>query len=348
MTDKKKTSCLVLFSAGQDSTTLLGYAKNHFDYVEAISFNYGQQHSIELEQGAKICAKLGIKRTLIDITFMKDICDSALTTVNGDVSVAHGRMKNLPASFVPNRNLILLTLANTYAQKIGITNLMTGTCETDSSGYPDCRRLFIDGAESTLFAASSKSELSVDYIRQLLSIYNTTYKIVGEVDCTPKITIEDSEEALTAVNEFFGNIATYDGFKEELIFSGFEACSYVFNLVKDCDHKHSLEQRDDYSLFKDAFEGVLSEVNPHNVSPSESNFFVKIHTPLMYLNKAETFELAEQENILETVLEDSHTCYVGDRTTRHDYGYGCDTCPACVLRKKGYEEYLLTNNLSKN
>jgi 7-cyano-7-deazaguanine synthase len=111
-------SALVVFSGGQDSTTCLFWAKNRFDYVEAISFFYGQNHSVELEQAKKICQEAGIKQTIIDISFLNQIVDSALTS-KGDVNTAHKRLQHLPASFVPNRNMLFLTLANSYAQKSG-------------------------------------------------------------------------------------------------------------------------------------------------------------------------------------------------------------------------------------
>lgn len=359
MTADKKTSALVCFSAGQDSTALLGWSLNNFDYVEAISFYYGQQHSIELEQGAKICEKLGVKRTLIDISFLKEICDSALTTTGGDVGVAHSRLKDLPASFVPNRNLILLSLANTYAQKVGITNLITGTCETDSSGYPDCRRLFIDNLESTLFSACNKLTLSVEAIREILTQDTTLYNYSAE---EPTILIRGRSE-LYDLNSFFGNTGQVadevvadaeehlpqdpNATSHYLLFKGHLDCNYVLNLLLGSNSEQKLQERDDYSSFKQKL--LISQAGSYDVSADESNFFIRIHTPLMYLNKAETFQMAENEGILETVLEDSHTCYLGDRTTRHPWGYGCThldeqnhlkECPACMLRRKGYIEYL--------
>lgn len=334
---KKKSSALVVFSGGQDSTTCLFWAKNRFDYVEAISFYYGQQHSIELEQGQKICDKLGVKRTLVDISFLKDICDSALTAQDGNVNVSHSRLKDLPASFVPNRNLILLTLANTFAQKAGLDHLITGTCETDFSGYPDCRRLFIDNIEASLFAASNKLSLSVDHIRYTATLYNTSFISDKE---EPIIKIEEYSVILRDINKFIGDVGVLSDQDEVLTFKGAEACSYLYNLVRNSDRQHELKSRDDYNLFVEKFHDTLITANEFKVSKDDSNFFLPIHTPLMYLNKAETFSLAEQEGGLEAVLEDSMTCYKGDRTKRHDYGYGCGECPACVLRKKGYEEFL--------
>lgn len=211
---------IVIFSGGQDSTTCLHFAIKHFDYVEAITFNYGQKHSVELECAKNICTKNNIKQVVIDISFLNTIVESALTS-NGNVNKLNS--KGLPDSFVPNRNQIFITLAHAYGQKIGAEFLITGTCETDFSGYPDCRQVFID------------------------------------------------------------------------------AIGYASNL------------------------GSQSSIN--------------ILTPLMYLNKAETWKLANDLNVLNEVVIDSHTCYNGDREHLHEWGYGCDNCPACELRKKGFIEF---------
>lgn len=214
---------VVIFSGGQDSTTCLYWAKNRFDTVEAITFDYGQKHSIEIEQSKLICEKEGIKQTIIDISFLNTIVESALIS-NGDVNKTNE--KGLPASFVPNRNQLFITLAHAYAQKIGANSLVTGVCETDFSGYPDCRNEFITAIEMTS------------------------------------------------------------------------------NLGSDST--------------------------------------IHIHTPLMYVNKAQTFQLAEEENCLQEVIKLSHTCYNGERNTLHEWGYGCENCPACELRKKGFEQYKQT------
>lgn len=214
---------VVIFSGGQDSTTCLGWAIKRFDNVVAISFNYGQKHSIELEQSKKITEYFKIEHHVVDISFLNQIVDSALVHNNGDVNANHSRLKHLPASFVPNRNAIFITLAHAYAQKIGAEYLITGVCETDYSGYPDCRESFIQSIEQTL------------------------------------------------------------------------------NLASDAT--------------------------------------IKILTPLMKLNKAQTFQLAKEEEILDLIIEESHTCYNGNRTKKFDWGYGCGECPACILRAKGYENF---------
>lgn len=216
-----KDKAIVIFSGGQDSTTCLYWAKNRFKKIEAITFVYGQKHSVEVEQSKIICEKEGIKQTIIDISFLSTLIESALTS-NGDVNQKN--KKGLPASFVPNRNQLFITLAHAYAQKIDSQYLVTGVCETDFSGYPDCRKEFIELIEET--------------------------------------------------------------------------------------------------------------------SNSGSMSKIKILTPLMNLSKAQTFELAESENCLSEVIELSHTCYNGERKILHEWGYGCGNCPACELRKKGYELYI--------
>ena len=214
---------VVVLSGGQDSVTCLGVALSKHQRVVAVSFAYGQKHVTELHQAAAICDKLGIMHSLIDLRFFAQMVTSALTS-NGDVNAEHPNKPGLPASFVPNRNALFLTLAHAVAQEVGAKTIYTGVCQTDYSGYPDCR---------------------ADFIVML-------------------------EQAL--------------------------------NLGYQTD--------------------------------------IRIETPLMYLTKAETFELADQVGILPVVIEDSHTCYNGDREHRHEWGFGCGKCPACELRAKGYHEFV--------
>lgn len=213
---------LVVLSGGQDSVTCLGYALKKFTAVEAISFIYGQKHVIELECAKRVCAKHNVPHKIVDLSFIGQVVTSALTS-NGDVSKAHAYKPGLPASFVPNRNALFLTVAHAHAQEIKADAIVTGVCQTDYSGYPDCRD---------------------EFIHALAVALNIGYQT---------------------------NIA--------------------------------------------------------------------IETPLMWLNKAETFEMAEACGFLEDVLENSHTCYNGDHTTRNEWGYGCGNCPACELRKRGFEQY---------
>lgn len=212
---------LVVFSGGQDSTTCLGWAKNRYEEIECISFFYGQKHSIELERSKEICKITNTKQTVINIDFLGGLVNSALTS-DGDVLARHQDNNDLPASFVPNRNALFLTLAHAYAQKIKAQDIITGTCQTDYSGYPDCRREFIDLLEKSLNLGSATN--------------------------------------------------------------------------------------------------------------------LKIITPLMFLTKAQTFRLAEDEKCIDLVIDHSHTCYNGSNT-KNEWGYGCGQCPSCQLRKKGFYEY---------
>ncbi len=214
------SSALVLFSGGQDSTTCLYWALEHFERVEALGFHYGQKHDIEIRQATLIAEKAGVPFTVLDIS--GTLSGSALTEHDKDVSGAHEHAPELPASFVPGRNALFLTLAASYAYIRGIYDLVGGMCQTDYSGYPDCRRVFIDSQQTTLSLALGRD--------------------------------------------------------------------------------------------------------------------IRIHTPLMYLTKAETWKLAKDLGALEIVRDLSHTDYNGDRTTYNEWGYGRLDNPASILRAKGYEE----------
>ncbi|WP_104697166.1 MULTISPECIES: 7-cyano-7-deazaguanine synthase QueC [unclassified Helicobacter] len=143
--------CLVIFSGGQDSTTVAGWAKKKFDDVFLLGFNYGQKHKVELEQAEIIAKKLDLPLKLICIDFLNQISESALFANNSqDVNQPHIANKKLPASFVPNRNALFITLAHSFAQKINANHLAIGVSEQDYSGYPDCRKEFIESIENTL------------------------------------------------------------------------------------------------------------------------------------------------------------------------------------------------------
>ena len=213
-------SALVLFSGGQDSTTCLYWAKQKFKRVEAIAFDYGQKHSVELEQARLIADKANVPFASFDIR--GTLSGSALTEYEKDVSAEHESNSALPASFVPARNALFLTLAAGHAYNRQIADLVGGMCQTDFSGYPDCRRVFVDSMVTSL------------------------------------------------------------------------------SLAMDFD--------------------------------------LRIHTPLMYLTKAETWKLAAEMGIIEIVREMTHTDYNGDRSTLNEWGYGKLDNPASILRAKGYEE----------
>ena len=224
-----ETSALVLFSGGQDSTICLAYALSHYDRVETVGFDYGQRHAVELECRPKVidaikdkfphwAKKLGQDR-LCDVSVLSEISDTAMIRETEIVIAENG----LPNTFVPGRNLLFLTLAGAIAWRRGISSLVGGMCETDYSGYPDCRRGTLDAQELTLARGMDRA----------------------------------------------------------------------FN----------------------------------------------IDTPLMWLDKAETWELTTElggENLVDIIIEETHTCYLGDRSHRHEWGYGCGSCPACELRANGY------------
>lgn len=220
----KTYEAIVVFSGGQDSTTCLGAAvyAHGASNVLAVAFDYGQKHRIELEQAKVITDKLNVDFQVVDVPALRLMESSGLVT-GGDVSSGHEYLKDLPASFVPARNALFLTIAFGLAMEAKATMIYTGVCQTDYSGYPDCRAEFIEKL----------------------------------------------------------NLALIVGYQSA----------------------------------------------------------IKIVTPLMDLTKAETFALAESVDILRIVIEDSHTCYNGDRNGVHDWGRGCGTCPACTLRAKGWNEY---------
>jgi 7-cyano-7-deazaguanine synthase len=219
-------SAVVLFSGGQDSTTCLFWALQHFEEVRALGFDYGQKHDVEVEQARLIAEKAGVPFDLIDMEGTLE--GSALTEHEKDVSAEHEKDEDLPASFVPGRNALFLSTAASYAYNRDHRDLVGGMCQTDYSGYPDCRRVFIDAMQTSLSLA-----MNVD---------------------------------------------------------------------------------------------------------------VRIHTPLMYLTKAETWKLAKDlgtvagQDVFETVRVDSHTDYNGNRSQWNEWGYGKLDNPASKLRAKGYEE----------
>ncbi|HRQ58625.1 MAG TPA: 7-cyano-7-deazaguanine synthase QueC [Azoarcus taiwanensis] len=224
---------LVLFSGGQDSTTCLAWALDRYAHVETIGFNYNQRHSVELQCREAVldrlkaefpqwAPRLGADHVL-DLSLLGQISDTALTQSKAIEFSASG----LPTTFVPGRNLLFFTFAATVAYRRGLSTLVAGMCETDYSGYPDCR-------DNTLKALQVAISLGLD-------------------------------------------------------------------------------------------------------AP------IVIETPLMWLNKAATWTLAEQvggAQLVELVRTETHTCYIGDRTTLHSWGYGCGTCPACDLRQKGYTAFI--------
>ncbi len=224
---------LVLFSGGQDSTTCLAWALSHYDLVETIGFNYGQRHAIELDRRPIIIEKirqfskdwnknLG-KDHLCDLSLISNISETAMTS---EMEI-HMMENGLPNTFVPGRNLMFLTVAAMIAYRRNLDILVGGMCETDFSGYPDCR--------------------------------------------------DDAIKALQV----------------------------ALNI------------------------GMATHLN--------------LMTPLMWKNKKETWQLAFDlggQKLVDLIIKETHTCYTGERNQLHDWGYGCGCCPACQLRRRGFEQYL--------
>lgn len=228
-------TALVLFSGGQDSTTCLGWALERFAHVETVGFDYGQRHAIELSARPQILARIRSEHTnwaptlsvdhVLPMELLAAIGGSALITgcAQGDDS---RDLRGLPATFVPGRNILFFAAAAALAWRRGIRHLVGGMCETDFSGYPDCRRETIDAVGRALDLGMN-AEFEID-------------------------------------------------------------------------------------------------------------------TPLMYLDKAQTWALAETlggKEFVQLIIDETVTCYAGDRTHRHDWGYGCNACAACELRARGYKRY---------
>jgi 7-cyano-7-deazaguanine synthase len=226
------SSALVLFSGGQDSSTCLAWALARYSRVETVGFDYGQRHGIELvarmtvrerliAQAPEWAARLGPDH-MLDLKGFGAVAESALTADRAIEMTARG----LPSTFVPGRNLAFFVYAAALADRRGIEVLVGGMCETDYSGYPDCRRATLDAMEQALQLGLERG--------------------------------------------------------------------------------------------------------------------LEIATPLMGLTKAQTWALAHDlggDALIDLILEDSHTCYLGQRGERHAWGYGCGHCPACELRAKGYVEW---------
>ncbi|WP_242540675.1 7-cyano-7-deazaguanine synthase QueC [Staphylococcus warneri] len=210
-----QNKAIVVFSGGQDSTTCLFYAKKHFKDATLVTFNYGQRHDTEIEVAKKIAQEQNVEHHILDMSLLSQLTPNALT--QHDLKIEDTE-DGIPNTFVPARNLLFLSFAGALAYQIKAKHIITGVCETDFSGYPDCRDSFIKSMNVTL------------------------------------------------------------------------------NLSMDRD-------------------------------------FV-IHTPLMWLDKAQTWELADDLGVLNYIRENTLTCYNGI------IGDGCGECPACQLRSRGLEKYL--------
>ena len=226
-------TALVLFSGGQDSTTCLALALSKYERVETVAFDYRQRHSVELEARLNVLAQIKLQFPhwahklgedhLLDLAVLGQVSETSLTR---DM-VFQMEEGGLPNTFVPGRNLLFLTLAAALAYRRGLEVIVTGVCETDYSGYPDCR--------------------------------------------------DDSMKAM--------QLALSLGMDKRFL----------------------------------------------------------IETPLMWIDKADTWRLAQQlggQPLVDLIVEHTHTCYLGDRTHRQAWGYGCGTCPACDLRAKGFARFV--------
>lgn len=168
---------IVLFSGGQDSSTCLFWAKKYFEEVEAIGFNYGQKHKFELEQAQKIADLAGVKYTILDAAGL--LGGSSLTDLSQSTADQHKINPDLPSTFTAGRNAFFLTVAASYGFNNEIHDIITGTCQTDFSGYPDCRQVFIDAQQVALSLA-----LGTDIRIHTPLMYLTkaeTWKLAGEV-----------------------------------------------------------------------------------------------------------------------------------------------------------------------
>ena len=170
---------LVLLSGGQDSTTCLFWAKKKFHSVEAIGFDYGQRHIKELKYANKICEKEGIKYSIIKLDDI--FSNSALITQDENLNIKHPSNNELPNSFVPGRNLIFLSIASARAINNDIFDIVIGVCETDYSGYPDCRKSFIDSIEKSINLANDKK---INIHTPLMKLDKAeTWKLAKELGC---------------------------------------------------------------------------------------------------------------------------------------------------------------------
>ncbi|WP_010283092.1 7-cyano-7-deazaguanine synthase QueC [Bacillus timonensis] len=212
----KDEKAVVVFSGGQDSTTCLFWALETFREVEVVTFNYNQRHKLEIDCAIAIAEELHVKHHLLDMQLLNQLAPNALT--RNDIEIKDGEDGELPSTFVPGRNLIFLSFAAVLASQIGAKHIITGVCETDFSGYPDCKDAFV------------------------------------------------------------------------------KSLNVSINLAMDKE-------------------------------------FV-IHTPLMWLDKAQTWKLADDLGVLDFVREKTLTCYEGI------IGEGCGECPSCKLRKNGLTLYL--------
>lgn len=180
----KNETALVLVSGGQDSITCLYWAVKYFKKVYAISFDYSQKHLKEIKIAEKICKKIGIEHKVIKLNFLKDIVESNLFQGKADVNKMHTLDRDVPSSFVPYRNALFLTVASAWASSLRAKHIVIGVCETDYSGYADCRDVFIKSMQAALNLATDFKELSVTIHTPLMWLTKAEeFKLAEELNC---------------------------------------------------------------------------------------------------------------------------------------------------------------------
>lgn len=173
-------NALLVFSGGQDSTTCLAWALNEFDKVYALSFNYGQRHGIELDQAKKICSELEVEHEIIDIEIFSNLSKNSLTH---DLEIDPGSKTELPSTFVPGRNQIFLSIACIKAYQLGVNDVITGVCQTDFSGYPDCRDAFVQSlAKTSSLAMDTEFQIHTPLMWKTKSETVLMMKELGQLD----------------------------------------------------------------------------------------------------------------------------------------------------------------------
>jgi len=340
--------CVVVCSGGQDSITCLYWALKKFKSVLAINFYYGQRHAIEVELAEKICNDNGVIFMSIDISPMMVVTSSALLNKVADINGIN--LKGLPASFVPNRNQMFLTMAHSFAQLMNSKHLVTGVCQTDFSGYFDCRDIFIRQLERVLNLGSNGHTLTAEWIAGFIEgegcFSRGSQKNNDSTVYYPTFSLEQTDLGiLQELKQFFGvgsireRTHTSPLSKKrswEYKVSRYD-CSYIKNLMEKSTC-YSGRNRDKFDAWCEEHSQFFERNRSQYMVFPENEALIKIHTPIMFIDKADTFKLAEELGCLDTVVNDTMTCYNGD-TSKNDWGMGCGNCPACKLRKNGYEEY---------
>ena len=154
MNNNSNNNAVVVFSGGQDSTTCLFWALERFDKVIAVTFNYNQKHKLEIECAQNIAKELGVEHHILDMDLLNQLAPNALT--RDDIKIEEGKDGELPSTFVEGRNMVFLTFAAILAKTKNARHIVTGVCETDFSGYPDCRDVFVKSLNVT-------ANLAMDY-----------------------------------------------------------------------------------------------------------------------------------------------------------------------------------------